>query len=105
MEYRYLGETGLKVSNICLGTMTFGKNPEDCNEEQADQILDEFVAQGGNFIDTADYYNHGLSEEIIGRWLVNQPMRNKIILATKLRYVRFKKKYIVCMFKPQKIIS
>ena len=78
MEYRYLGETGLKVSNLCLGTMTFGKNPEDCQEEQAHQILDEFVAEGGNFIDTADYYSRGIYEEIIGRWLVNQPKRNKI---------------------------
>ena len=93
MEYRYLGETGLKVSNLCLGTMTFGKNPEDCQEEQAHQILDEFVAEGGNFIDMADYYSHGIYEEIIGRWLVNQPKRNKIILATKLRYVRQKNSY------------
>lgn len=88
MESRYLGETGLKVSNICLGTMTFGKNPEDCKEDLAHKILDEFIAKGGNFIDTADIYSHGLSEEIIGRWLVKQPKRNKIILATKLRSVR-----------------
>ena len=88
MEYNYLGETGLRVSNLCLGTMTFGKNPEDCKEELAHSILDEFVAKGGNFIDTADIYSFGLSEEIIGRWLVKQPKRNKIILATKLRSVR-----------------
>jgi aryl-alcohol dehydrogenase (NADP+) len=67
--------------------MTFGKNPEDCKEETAHQILDEFVAKGGNFIDTADIYSFGLSEEIIGRWLVKQPKRNKIILATKLMSV------------------
>ena len=65
MESRYLGDTGLKVSNICLGTMTFGKNPEDCKEDLAHQILDEFVAQGGNFIDTADIYSHGL---LAGGW-------------------------------------
>ena len=89
MEYRYLGKTGLKVSNLCLGTMTFGKNPEDCKEDQAHRILDEIVANGGNFIDTADIYSRSLSEEIIGRWLVKQPMRNKIILATMLRSVSF----------------
>jgi aryl-alcohol dehydrogenase-like predicted oxidoreductase len=87
MEYNYLGETGLKVSNLCLGTMTFGKNPEDCNEETAHQIMDEFVTKGGNFIDTADIYTQGVSEEIIGRWLAKQPKRNKIILATKLMSV------------------
>ncbi len=67
--------------------MTFGKNPDDCNEETAHQIMDEFVAKGGNFIDTADIYTQGVSEEIIGRWLVKQPKRNKIILATKLMSV------------------
>ena len=87
MEYNYLGETGLRVSNLCLGTMTFGKDPEDCSEELSHQILDKFVAKGGNFIDTADIYCKGVSEEIIGRWLVKQPKRNKIILATKLRSV------------------
>ena len=89
MEYNYLGNTGLRVSNLCLGTMTFGKNPEDCSEEVAHQILDEFVAKGGNFIDTADIYNFGLSEEILGRWLMKQPKRNRIILSTKLMSVSY----------------
>ena len=84
MEYNYLGNTGLRVSNLCLGTMTFGVNPEDCSEEVAHQILDEFAAKGGNFIDTADIYNFGLSEEILGRWLVKQPNRSKFIISTKL---------------------
>ena len=87
MEYNYLGNTGLKVSNLCLGTMTFGKTPESCSEDVAHQILDEFVAKGGNFIDTADIYSFGMSEEIVGRWLVKQPNRSKIILSTKLMFV------------------
>jgi aryl-alcohol dehydrogenase-like predicted oxidoreductase len=53
----------------------------------AHQILDAFVAKGGNFIDTADVYNFGLSEEIVGRWLVKQPNRSKIILSTKFMSV------------------
>ena len=72
MEYRYLGNTGLRVSNLCLGTMTFGASanrPGQADEALSHQILDAFVAAGGNFVDTADVYQMGLSEEIIGTWL------------------------------------
>jgi len=85
MEYSFLGNSGLKVSRICLGTMTFtekGENTRTCNEEEANKILDKFVAAGGNFIDTADGYSNGQSELILGRWLKKQE-RSKIILATK----------------------
>lgn len=87
MEYRFLGKSGLRVSNLCLGTMTFGANPArpgQTDEALAHQILDAFVAAGGNFIDTADCYQMGVSEAIVGNWLKRQPKRDKIILATKV---------------------
>ena len=90
MEYRYLGRSGLRVSNLCLGTMTFGANetrPGQTDEALAHKILDAFVAAGGNFVDTADCYNKGVSETIVGNWLKTQK-RDKIILATKLFQVR-----------------
>src|SRR5215510_8827591 len=82
MEYRYLGATGLKVSELCLGAMTFGR---ESSEELSFQILDCFVEQGGNFIDTADVYSQGVSEEILGRWL-NGKDREQVIIATKVRF-------------------
>src|SRR5438270_6640813 len=66
MEFCNLGRTGLKVSELCMGTMTFGWT---ATEEQAFEILDTYVESGGNFLDTANVYTHGVSEEIIGRWL------------------------------------
>ncbi len=63
MEYRYLGKTGLKVSELCLGTQTFGWVTD---EAEAFRILDRFVDAGGNFFDAADSYNKGESEAILG---------------------------------------
>jgi len=82
MEYRYLGQTGLKVSELCLGAMTFGR---ESNEQLSFEMLDRFVAAAGNFIDTADVYSRGLSEEILGRWLRNKPRQN-LVIATKVRF-------------------
>lgn len=82
MEHRYLGKTGLKVSELCLGTMTFGREVDE-NDSRA--ILDRFVAAGGNFIDTADVYSHGASEEIVGRWLRGKA-RHELVIATKVRF-------------------
>ena len=82
MQYRYLGRTGLKVSELCLGAMTFGR---ESSEEVSCQILDRFVDSGGNFIDTADVYSQGLSEEILGRWLHGK-RRDDFIIATKVRF-------------------
>ena len=59
MEYSFLGASGLKVSRLCLGTMTFtfsGANTRFCSKAEAFKILDKFVQAGGNFIDTADAY-------------------------------------------------
>jgi aryl-alcohol dehydrogenase-like predicted oxidoreductase len=82
MDYRYMGKTGLKVSELCLGAMTFGR---EATEEESHKMLEQFVAAGGNFIDTADVYTRGVSEEITGRWLKKQK-RDELIIATKVRF-------------------
>jgi aryl-alcohol dehydrogenase-like predicted oxidoreductase len=80
MEYRPLGATGLQVSELCLGAMMFG----DRTDEQASmEILDRFTNAGGNFIDTADVYGAGRSEEVLGRWLKTQ-RRDDHVIATKV---------------------
>jgi len=81
MEYRPLGATGLKVSELCLGAMTFGR---ETAEAESRRILDRFVEVGGNFIDTANVYAGGASEEILGRIIGER--RNSLILATKVRF-------------------
>ncbi|WP_194891794.1 aldo/keto reductase [Catenulispora pinisilvae] len=84
MEYRTLGSTGTVVSAQCLGTMTFGK---ESSEEVSHAQLDRFVEAGGNFIDTADVYSAGVSEQIIGRWLAARPgVRDQLVIATKGRF-------------------
>lgn len=88
MQYSTLGTTDIKVSKICLGTMTFGnQNTEKEGHEQLDYALDN----GVNFIDTAEMYaipssqkTQGATERIIGTWLKNRSDRDKIILATKI---------------------
>src|SRR5262245_2048175 len=82
MRYRYLGKTGLKVSELCLGAMTFGR---ETSEPASHQILDRFVEVGGNFIDTADVYSAGKSETIVGRWLKGKT-RDDLVIATKVRF-------------------
>jgi aryl-alcohol dehydrogenase-like predicted oxidoreductase len=79
MDYRRLGRSGLKVSPICLGTMTFGAATEDA---EANRIVAKACAAGINFIDTADAYSNGRSEEIVGRAI--QSDRQHWILATKV---------------------
>jgi aryl-alcohol dehydrogenase-like predicted oxidoreductase len=79
MEHRFLGATGLKVSELCLGAMTFGR---ESDEETSHRMLDRFVEAGGTFIDTADVYGTGASEEILGRWLKGRD-RDALVIATK----------------------
>ncbi|ADX72900.1 putative oxidoreductase, aryl-alcohol dehydrogenase like protein [Pseudarthrobacter phenanthrenivorans Sphe3] len=84
MDYRTLGNSGAVVSTYALGTMTFGA---EATEETSHTIMDDYFAAGGNFIDTADVYSSGVSEEIIGRWLAKRPdMRDKAVIATKGRF-------------------
>ena len=81
MEYRTLGTSGAVVSTYALGTMTFGN---ETDEARAHAQLDRYVEAGGNFVDTADVYNAGVSEEIIGRWLAKKS--GDVMLATKGRF-------------------
>jgi aryl-alcohol dehydrogenase-like predicted oxidoreductase len=84
MEYRTLGGTGTIVSSLCLGTMTFGN---ESSEEVSHAQLDRYLDQGGNFIDTANVYSRGVSEEIVGRWLAKrQGIRDQVVVATKGRF-------------------
>lgn len=84
MDYRLLGRSGLAVSRLCLGTMTFGSETDEAGSFEQ---LDAFVEAGGTFIDTADVYSQGASEQIIGRWLAARPgVRDRIVLATKGRF-------------------
>jgi len=80
MQTRVLGRSGMKVSALCLGTMTFGK---EADEAASRTIIDRFLEAGGNFVDTADVYTGGTSEEIVGRVLGAR--RDRVILATKGR--------------------
>lgn len=82
MLYKTLGRSGLKVSELCLGTMTFGR---EASEAESHQMLDSFVEAGGNFIDTADIYSDGESERIIGAWLKDKDREN-LVIATKVRF-------------------
>ena len=90
MQQRRMGRTGLKVSNICLGTMTFAGQADEATSRR---ILDEATEEGVTFIDTADAYpippepeTAGLTEEIIGRWLAAEPgRRDGLVVATKCR--------------------
>jgi len=88
MEYRALGGTDVKVSAICLGTMTFGQQN---SEAEGHEQLDHALAQGINFIDTAEIYSipprretQGSTERIVGSWLAARKNRDKVILATKV---------------------
>jgi aryl-alcohol dehydrogenase-like predicted oxidoreductase len=81
MQYRILGRTGVKVTPLCLGTMNFGGRTD---EAESRRILDAYAAAGGNFIDTANVYNDGKSEDIIGRWLADTHKRDEVVLSTKV---------------------
>ncbi|GAA2907655.1 oxidoreductase [Actinoplanes cyaneus] len=79
MDHRYLGASGLLVSELCLGSMTFGG---EADEPTSRKLLDRYAEAGGNFIDSADVYGDGASEEIIGRWLAGRD-RDTLVIATK----------------------
>jgi aryl-alcohol dehydrogenase-like predicted oxidoreductase len=94
MEYRTLGNSGLRVSTLCLGTMTFGEADESsfmhkvgCDEETAQAIMNRALDGGVNFFDTADVYGQdGLTERLIGRWFDKDKRRDEVVLATKFRF-------------------
>src|ERR671931_2201660 len=80
MEYRILGRTGVKVSTHCLGTMMFGPWG-NTNEDESIGMIHRALDAGINFVDTADVYGEGRSEEIVGRALRGR--RDDVVLATK----------------------
>lgn len=94
MEYRRLGNSGVKVSPLCLGAMTFGEADEKSfmhgvgsDEGTAKAILNRALELGINFVDTADVYGQdGLSERVIGEWLTTDKRRDEVVLATKFRF-------------------
>jgi len=84
MQLRRLGNSGTIVSAWCLGTMTFGW---EADEPTSIALMDAYVKAGGNFLDTADVYTTGVSEEIIGRWLKARPTEaRQMVVATKGRF-------------------
>jgi len=92
MQYRFMGKTGLKVSELCLGAMTFGDSsqglfnlPSIKEEEDVFKIINRFAEKGGNFIDTANIYNNGQSEICVGKWLTTKS-RDDFVIATKARF-------------------
>ena len=80
MEHRYLGRTGVKVSALCLGCLTLGR---EVDEVISQRIIGRYLEAGGNFIDTANMYSRGRSEEIVGQAIRDR--REEIVLATKVR--------------------
>src|ERR1700712_4933168 len=85
MRYRTLGNSGCAVSELCLGTMTFGAETDEAGSHAQ---LDRFVEAGGTLVDTADVYSAGISEEIVGRWFAARPadVTEPVVLATKGRF-------------------
>jgi aryl-alcohol dehydrogenase-like predicted oxidoreductase len=94
MKYKNLGASGVRVSTLCLGGMTFGEADEKSfmhgagsDEATTHRVLDRALEAGINFIDTADVYGQdGLSERVLGGWLAERGTRDKIVLATKFRF-------------------
>src|SRR5687767_9286537 len=89
MQYVNLGRTGLKVSRICLGTMTYGTSkwrPWVLDEDASRPFIQRALELGINFFDTADMYSLGASEEVVGRALRDFASRDDVVIATKVFY-------------------
>ena len=86
MQFRTLGRSGLVVSPLALGTMTFGQNLWGVDEAGARAIFDAYREAGGNFVDTADIYSGGASEEMVGRFVKATGSRDEIVLSTKFGF-------------------
>lgn len=85
-DYRTLGRSGLIVSPLALGTMTFGNAAWGSPDEASAQILDAYLEAGGNVIDTADVYSGGRSEELLGQLIAERGIRDQVVLATKFGF-------------------
>lgn len=85
--YYTLGCSGLRVSRLALGTMTFGTEwGWGSDENAAQQMFNTYVDAGGNFIDTADLYTNGTSETWLGKFITERNLRDKVVIATKFSY-------------------
>jgi aryl-alcohol dehydrogenase-like predicted oxidoreductase len=82
-DYRTLGRSGLAVSPLALGTMTFGTARWGSGEAGSRAVFDAYVDAGGNFVDTADVYAGGRSEELLGGFIAERGLREQVVVATK----------------------
>ncbi len=82
-DYRTLGRSGLVVSPLGLGTMTFGTSRWGSDEEGSRAVFEAYVEAGGNFIDTANVYSGGRCEEMLGGWIAERGLRDQLVVATK----------------------
>jgi aryl-alcohol dehydrogenase-like predicted oxidoreductase len=86
-EYVTLGRSGLRVSPLCLGAMTFGTEWGFGVDENASRsIFDRYIELGGNFVDTADAYTASKSEELTGKFIGDRHLRDRVVLATKFTF-------------------
>ncbi|WFE77013.1 aldo/keto reductase [Roseinatronobacter sp. S2] len=87
-DYRTFGRSGLIVSPLALGTMTFGAGRWGSDETEARAIFDTYVAAGGNLLDTADVYSGGESERMLGQFVADSGMRDQLVVSTKSGFAR-----------------
>jgi len=86
-DYTTLGRTGLRVSPLCFGAMTFGTEwGWGADENTSKQMFDRYLEAGGNFIDTADAYTNGHSEELVGKFVGEGSLRDRTVIATKFTF-------------------
>lgn len=87
MDYHLLGNSGLRVSRLALGTMTFGtENGWGCDRDTSRALFDRYLEAGGNFVDTADVYTRGTSETWLGEFIAERGVRDRVVLATKFTH-------------------
>lgn len=87
-DFRTLGRSGLVISPLALGTMTFGTAGWGSEREDSQAVFDAYVDAGGNFIDTADLYSNGRSEEMLGEFVAERALRQRLVIATKFGFNR-----------------
>src|SRR5258708_35823164 len=86
-DYITLRRSGLRVSPLCLGTMTFGTEwGWGAEENTAREVFDRYVEASGKFVDTADFYTSGHSEELLGKFISERGLRDRVVLATKFTF-------------------
>lgn len=85
-DYITLGRSGLRVSPLCLGTMTFGNSEWGTDENSSREIFNYYLEIGGNFLDVADGYAAGKSEELLGKFVSERKLRDRVVIATKFTF-------------------